>query len=672
MARKGYRALRPPETVIIVRLRTNISLWVSLATVLPLTVLVLVVTAYSEGQYSRDRDREIGASLNTLVAELDRRLHFEREVISALAHSAPMQGFQSVLEQARDGRKHPQFNLRAAQLGIFLEEFTALIPDVGTIRVLDVRGNTLLMIRDRQVMPTHYQGMDPYPYAEEELDDPVFLQRLQASPRGEVSYQLLPQSRSDYVFGAIPPMYDAVVPIEQEQSGVVGYLLANSTGLQIERMLELAPRLSEGRLTVAELNPDQPDRDGLVLFDEASGLLFTHGKRPDLRLETLFGERAAGAMATRPFGTTDLAARPSRAYHAEYAPYPNQLVSWVVISEVRHDAVTAPFKRIRQGILLLAGLALLFSLLLAQVSARRIARPISRLAHNLKAYARGEPLEQTEPHGTREIRQLQDSFNYMAETLERARKDRDEAQHMLVQSAKLASIGELAAGIGHELNNPLNNILSLGKLIRRELPGDDTRLHEDVQSLMDEAQRATRIVNGILNFARQVPPRYEAIQVGPWAEETLILVNQAAREQEVSIRLEVEDGLVMEGDIHQMRQVLINLLLNAIQASRPGDEILIMARHEVDGDIYLCVCDQGTGVDPEILDKLFDPFFTTKPVGKGSGLGLSVSLGIVERHGGHIDIRPNERGGVTATVRLPAHRRTGGGSGDPPGPGHLE
>ncbi|OOG23355.1 two-component sensor histidine kinase [Thioalkalivibrio denitrificans] len=641
------------------RLRTNISLWVSLATVLPLTVLVLLVTGYSERQYSSDRDREIGASLNTLVAEIDRRLMFEREVISALVESAPMQAFQSVLSQARDGHKHPQFNLRAAQLGIFLEEFTALIPDVGTIRVLDVRGNTLLMIRDRQVMPTHYEGMDPYPYAEEELDDEAFLQRLRSSPLGEVSYQLLPESRSDYVFGAIPPMYDAVVPIEREGEGVVGYLLANSTGLQIERMLELAPRLSEGRLTVAELNPDRPDREGLILFDEGSGLLFTHGKRPELRLDTLFGTRVANTMATRPFGATDLTTRPSRVYHAEYTPYPNQLASWLVISEVRHDAVTAPFKRIRQGILLLAALALIASLLLAQVSARRIARPITRLAHNLKAYARGEPLERTEPHGTQEIRQLQDSFNYMAETLERARRDRDEAQHMLVQSAKLASIGEMAAGIGHELNNPLNNILSLGKLIRRELPAEHTRLREDVQSLMDEAQRASRIVNGILNFARQVPPRYEAIDVRPWAEETLILVNQAAKAQEVTIRLEVEEGLMMEGDVHQLRQVLINLLLNAIQASHPGDEVLIMARHEADGDIYFCVCDQGTGVDPDILDKLFDPFFTTKPVGRGSGLGLSVSLGIVERHGGHIDIRPNEHGGVTATVRLPARQVQG-------------
>jgi two-component system, NtrC family, sensor kinase len=628
--------------------------------VVPLTVLVLVVTLYSERQYTRDRDREIGTSLNTLVAEIDRRLHFEREVISALVESAPMQGFQSVLSQAREGRKHPQFNLRAAQLGIFLEEFTALIPDVGTIRVLDVRGNTLLMIRDRQVMPTHYQGMDPYPYAEEELDDPEFLQRLKNSPRGEVSYQLLPEWRSDYVGGAIPPMYDAVVPIQRESEGVIGYLLANSTGLQIERMLELAPRLNEGRLTVAELNPDHPARDELVLFDEGSGLLFTHGKQPTLRLETLFGPELAGAMARRPFGATDLPSRSSRVYHAEYIPYPNQLVSWLIISEVRDGAVTAPFKRIRQGILLLAAFALMASLLLAQLSARRIARPISRLAHNLKAYARGEPVQHPEPHATEEIRQLQDSFNYMADTLEAARRDRDEAQHMLVQSAKLASIGEMAAGIGHELNNPLNNILSLGKLIRRELPEGDERLREDVQSLMDEAERATRIVNGILNFARQVAPRYEAIQVRPWAEETLILVNQAAREQGVSIRLEVEEGLEMEGDVHQLRQVLINLLLNAIQASGPEDEVLIMARHEADGNVYLCVCDQGTGLDPEILDKLFDPFFTTKPVGKGSGLGLSVSLGIIERHGGHIDIRPNERGGVTAAVRLPAHRRPGG------------
>ncbi|MFW5451951.1 sensor histidine kinase [Thioalkalivibrio sulfidiphilus] len=639
------------------RLRTNIFLWVSLATVLPLTVLVLVVTAYSERQYSQDLDRQVGQSLNTLVAEMDRRLRFEREVIGALVNSAPMQGFQSVLEQARDGRKHPQFNLRAAQLGIFLEEFTALIPDIGTIRVLDTRGNTLIMIRERQVMPTHYPGMDPYPYAEEELDDPAFLQRLRALPRGEVSYLLLPESRSDYIFGAIPPMYDAAVPIEREGEGVVGYLLANSTGLQIDRMLELAPRLNEGRLSLAELNPDYPYRDGLILFDEASGLLFTSAKHPEMRVANTFCEGLARQVNVQPFGAANLQTRPSRVFFAEYHPYPNQLVSWVVISEIPHDAIGAPFKRIRQGILLMAGLALLVSLLLAQLSARRIAKPITRLTHNLKAYALGEPLEQNEPHNTQEIRELQDSFTYMAETLEKARTDRDQAQRMLLQSAKLASIGEMAAGIGHELNNPLNNILSLAKLIRRELPDDDPRAREDLRALTDEAERATRIVNGILNFARQVPPHYVPIDVRPWLEETLILVNQAARDQQVSVRLEVEEGLVMEGDVNQLRQVLINLLLNAIQASQAGDEVVIMARHDPDGEVNVCVCDQGCGIKPEVQDRMFDPFFTTKPVGKGSGLGLSISLGIVEQHGGNLDIRPNERGGVTATVRLPAARR---------------
>ncbi|HSP00349.1 MAG TPA: HAMP domain-containing sensor histidine kinase [Thioalkalivibrio sp.] len=648
---------RTPPDHPPLRLRTNIFLWVSLATVLPLTVLVLVVTAYSERQYSQNLDRQVGESLNTLVAEMDRRLRFEREVIGALVESAPMQGFLSVLEQARDGRKHPQFNLRAAQLGIFLEEFTALIPDIGTIRVLDVRGNTVLMIRDRQVMPTHYQGMDAYAYAEEELDDPGFLQRLRAIPRDEVSYLLLPESRSDYIFGAIPPMYDAAVPIEREGDGVLGYLLANSTGLQIDRMLELAPRLNHGRLSLAELNPDNAARDGLILFDEAAGLLFTDAKRVDLRLSTVFGEGMSQAVATQNFGSLSLEGRPSRVFYGEYLPYPNQLVSWLVIAEIPEDTIGAPFKRIRQGILFLAALALLASLLLAQVSARRIAKPITRLAHNLKAYARGESLEQNEPHNTQEIHQLQDSFNYMAETLERARTDRDQAQRMLLQSAKLASIGEMAAGIGHELNNPLNNILSLAKLIRRALPEDDPRLGEDLRALTDEAERATRIVNGILNFARQVPPRYEPIDVRPWLEETLILVNQAARDQHVTIRLEVQEGLVMEGDTNQLRQVLINLLLNAIQASQAGDEVVIMARRENEDQVYLCVCDQGCGVPTEILDRLFDPFFTTKPVGKGSGLGLSISLGIVEQHGGQLDIRPNERGGVTATVRLPTRRQ---------------
>ncbi|MDX9767728.1 MAG: HAMP domain-containing sensor histidine kinase [Ectothiorhodospiraceae bacterium] len=636
------------------RLRTNIFLWVTLATVLPLTALVLVVTASSERLYSGNVDREIAASLTTLTTEINRRLSLEREVFVALANATPMQAYKRAMEEVLSGDRPPQFNLRTLQLGHFLREFMALVPGVGTVRVLDPKGNTVLMVRDGRLAPNLFQGVDPYPYAEEELADEAFLQRLRGIPPGEVSYVMPPRSRSDFVEGAIQPMYDAVIPMPNEDAAiVVGYLMVNSTGLQIDRILELAQRLAKGRITVAEINPDSVARDTLMLYDDALPLLFSAGKDPRLRLDSVLGAEMLASVRTQSFGIVDVAVRRSRIYYHEYLPYPNQLVSWVIATEIDRDAVAAPFKHLRQAILWLAVLTVAAGLLLASLSARRIAGPVTRLARNLKAYARGEAIEPLPPQPTQEIRELQQAFDYMAETLEKAHHRRDEAERMLLQSAKLASIGEMAAGIGHEINNPLNNVLQLARLIERELPPDAEQPLSDLRALREEAERATRIISGILNFARQVPPQYETIHAPFWLDETLALVRQAARERDVRLNRMVDADLRFEGDPNQLRQVMINLLLNAIQASKAGDEVIVMAGEGEDGGVHLCVCDQGSGVDPEIQDKLFDPFFTTKPVGKGSGLGLSVSLGIVQHHGGRIELRNNERGGVTATVHLP-------------------
>ena len=217
----------------------------------------------------------------------------------------------------------------------------------------------------------------------------------------------------------------------------------------------------------------------------------------------------------------------------------------------------------------------------------------------------------------------------------------------------------MAAGIGHEINNPLNNILSYSKLLTRNLEQMATldttareQLLDDLQALREETLRASEIVKGILNFARQVPPRYSRFQVQPWLEKTLKIVHQAARSRQVNLLLENDYAGELEGDRGQLQQALVNLLLNAIQAS-PANTTVSLTTHAADGRLIIKVCDEGTGISESSLDNIFDPFFTTKPEGEGSGLGLSISLGIVERHQGHLDIRNNPQRGVTARLSIP-------------------
>lgn len=274
-------------------------------------------------------------------------------------------------------------------------------------------------------------------------------------------------------------------------------------------------------------------------------------------------------------------------------------------------------------------------------------------------FASGDRNQRVNVEGTDEIRKLGESFNEMADTLNLAAEERDRAQHIMLQHAKLASIGQLAAGIGHELNNPLNNIMTLLKLMERDTPAGNERLLKDMNSLREETVRASDIVKGILNFARQVPPDYTRFDAREWIIDTLALVRQEANRHGVILEENISQTTAIEGDRGQLQQVLINLLLNAIQASVSGDRVEIGL---VKGDTHIQVIirDHGIGIEDENLDRIFDPFYSSKPVGEGNGLGLSVSLGIVEQHHGDIRIVNNENGGVTATLLLPRKRESNG------------
>jgi two-component system NtrC family sensor kinase len=410
---------------------------------------------------------------------------------------------------------------------------------------------------------------------------------------------------------------------------------------------------------IVELNPDNPDLHGTRLHDEVDGLRFSQVYAASRQLKTSYADEFLEYAADNPEGIfTTPEGQPI--YYTVLFAYPNQFTSWVVASRLDANQISAPFTRIRIGIGLFATAALFISILLTDLGARRIARPICQLASQIKAYADGERQQHaTTRQPTDEVRALADAFNYLSDTLQAAETERDRAQHMVLQSNKLASIGQMAAGIGHEINNPLNNILSYTKLLTRNLQQNNTvdsserqQLLTDLQSLRDETLRASEIVKGILNFARQVPPQYSCFDVQPWLEKTLKIVRQAAKSHQVKLVLENEYAGELEGDRGQLQQALVNLLLNAIQAS-PANSTVQLAAHAEDGHLIIKVCDQGTGISESTLDNIFDPFFTTKPEGEGSGLGLSISLGIVERHQGHLDISNNPQQGVTARLSIP-------------------
>lgn len=251
----------------------------------------------------------------------------------------------------------------------------------------------------------------------------------------------------------------------------------------------------------------------------------------------------------------------------------------------------------------------------------------------------------------------------MADTLINTQSERDKAQNMVLQNNKLASIGQMAAGIGHEINNPLNNILSYSTLISRTVAKNAadmdtkllTNLQRDIDSLRNETLRASEIIKGILNFARQMPPQLESFSVKDWLEKSVSLVQQTAKSKHIEINLNYDGDDVFEGDQGQLQQVVINLLINSIQASE-NDSVINIDVECNEEQLKVIIQDQGSGISEDDLNNIYDPFFSTKEEGEGTGLGLSISLGIIESHQGSLSIKNNsdDTPGTTATLVLPA------------------
>ncbi len=220
------------------------------------------------------------------------------------------------------------------------------------------------------------------------------------------------------------------------------------------------------------------------------------------------------------------------------------------------------------------------------------------------------------------------------------------AERRLVQAAKLAAVGEMAAGIAHELNNPLTTVSGFTELTLEEVP-PNTRLHADLQLVLREAHRATEVVRRLLDFARQSESTRARCDINEIAKEVLALVNHLLKTSGVQLSVNFPNGLpLVSVDRNQVKQVLLNLIHNALHAMPNGGEILISsARRSRDHQDWLMVSvkDSGVGISPENLEKIFVPFFTTRAKEGGTGLGLSISYGLIAEHGGFIEAESQAR-----------------------------
>src|SRR6202040_4299709 len=229
-------------------------------------------------------------------------------------------------------------------------------------------------------------------------------------------------------------------------------------------------------------------------------------------------------------------------------------------------------------------------------------------------------------------------------------------EEQLIQAEKLAAMGQMLAGVAHELNNPLTAILGVTELLR-ERPGADETMQRQLELTHRQARRAARIVQNLLEFSRPASPQKKPLDVNVLIERTLQLQEHSLRRNQIEVHFQSQPGLpAVMGDGNQLIQVLLNLVTNAEQAIREvRDAGHIHIRMTVRaGRVSVAVEEDGVGIRPEALPRIFDPFYTTKRPGGGTGLGLSICMSIIREHGGNLEAEVLPGGGSAFTIYLPA------------------
>jgi signal transduction histidine kinase len=253
-------------------------------------------------------------------------------------------------------------------------------------------------------------------------------------------------------------------------------------------------------------------------------------------------------------------------------------------------------------------------------------------------------------------RRYRDEFTELALAINEMIKQIANREAALVQIHKIRAIGTLTAGVAHELNNPMNNIL----LTAHMLIEDNSNLSESarlemLQDVVNETGRAKNIVGNLLDFARESASTIETLNLEKLLQNTIRLAENQVRMSGIKVELQVTENLPsIHGDGQKLQQVFLNLILNAVDASSRGGKIQVIAMPDEQSDhVAVKVLDYGKGIPKHLLSSIFDPFFTTKAKGKGTGLGLSVSQGIVAKHGGKITVSSEEGSGTVFSVVLP-------------------
>lgn len=362
-----------------------------------------------------------------------------------------------------------------------------------------------------------------------------------------------------------------------------------------------------------------------------------------------------------------------------------------VLMGITLDNLQKEVTKSQTAAILLTLMVVFSAIIIMTAFVRIITRPIESLVEVTGKISKGDLSKTVEVHWQDEIGLLAESFNRMIASLKKSQEEieeynrtleekiiertaeLEEAQAQLIQTEKMAAIGQLAAGVAHELNNPLGGILgysqfALEKIQTKKLseftPKDQESFSRYLKDIETQSRRCKAIVQNLLKFSRTSQTvEFQETDINQVLEETLTFIDHQLMMNQITLRKYYDRNLPKaQGNPGQLQQVFTNIIINAMHASKPGSEILLSTRFlpplgEFSGAVEIAVTDHGHGISEENLKKIFEPFFTTKEIGKGTGLGLSVSYGIVKEHGGEIKVKSRTGEGTTFTIIIPLEKR---------------
>jgi len=401
---------------------------------------------------------------------------------------------------------------------------------------------------------------------------------------------------------------------------------------------------------ITEIITRNPDFVRYVIVSDAEGLV-THASSPDLpghRFDRALGPESIGA-------DPEVGIRQDRAGERLLEVRTSLQGTNAFLGSLSVGFSLDPIERSTKAVIryaaLVAFILMLFNSALTALYVETLIRPILTLNETMKRAGLGDYGARAVLRGGDEVGELSNVFNRMMDELESARERENVQRAQLAHTEKMAAVGTLAAGVAHEVNNPLAGVAACLENLRAH--PDDVEMRTRYLDLIEDGlKRIERTISNLLDFSRQREIRPEPTSINHNLRHVVELVGYQLRRAniEVVFDLDRDEALVM-ADHFQMEQLFLNLVLNAIDAMPDGGTVTLRTRVR-GGEVIAEVIDSGTGIPEEIQDRLFDPFFTTRDVGEGTGLGLAVSDSIVAAHGGTIEVESKVGEGATFRVRF--------------------